>query len=256
MRISVPLIAVVASLMVAEASAQELVNPSKPGDVFIDHHGSTVQLTECRVSGPTTECQVRVLKQASGGASYGSIWWTLDNLRDSERVGVRLGNAPYSGPTVPLPGVTASNVPTPSVSQSPVARSAVPNGQVAAAGGRCTPATSYTGAISASRAPSAALFREIIANKFTVDGTPQYPRKVDYLSFSVSAPTTNTVGMTNQGANRLTNGAPAGAQLYPIKASFTVCKSEWTKISRYDSAYFCWRVGGEWACGVSESRVN
>ena len=110
--------------------------------------------------------------------------------------------------------------------------------QVAAAGERCTPATPYTGAIPATRPPSAALFREIIANKFTVDGNAQYPRRIDYLNFSVGAPTVNTVGRTNQGANRVTNGAPADVQLYPITTSFTVCKAEWTKANRHDFDLF------------------
>jgi hypothetical protein len=276
--------AVVLMLAGAEAGAQNMVNPSKPGDVFIDNYRSTVQLTECRGSGPTTECRVRVLQQGPGGPTYGSVWWTLDNLRDSERVAVRQGIAPYSGPAVPLVGAGPAAASTPRTAAAPVAAASAagsatrPAGpaqqapgrqagtgqaaqpatapQATAAGGRCTPATPYTRKVSASRAPSADLFKEIIANKFTVDGTDQYPRKVEFQSFSVSAPITNTVGMTNQGANRITNGAPAGAQLFPVKTSFTVCKAEWTKGGQYDSTYFCWRTGDEWACGVSESRVN
>jgi hypothetical protein len=106
--------------------------------------------------------------------------------------------------------------------------------------------------VSSSAAPSDAVFKEVIANKFTMDGNAQYPRKVDYRSFSVAAPITNSVGITNQGANRITNGAPAGAQLYPVKASFSVCMAEWSKLNQYEgSNYFCWRAGKEWACGAS-----
>ena len=123
-------------------------------------------------------------------------------------------------------------------------------------GGRCAPGTPYVGAIPASRAPSTALFQQLIANKFTSDGTPDYPRNVQFQSFAVGPVVTNSVGVTAQGANRVTNGAPAGAQMTTIKTSFTVCREEHTGKSRYDSTYFCWKAGGEWACGVSESKVT
>lgn len=234
---------VFASFWSGQAASQN-TSPFSPGEIFIDQHGSTLQIVQCREAQYDTECVVHTLQQTPSGGYYGpGTWWPLSLLRASQEHWIRDGNAPYSGPITPLPDPASS-------------QAAQGAGTGGAMGGRCAPATPYAGGISKSEQPSAALFQQLLDNIFVSDGTPDYPRNVQFLSFAIGDITTNNVGLNSQGANRVTNGAPAGAEMYPIYTSFVVCKEEWTHKQRYDSIYFCWRGDNEWACGVSESQMS
>lgn len=75
-----------------------------PGAIFIDQHGSTVQVIGCKGIGYQSRCQVRMLEKKSSGTDYSADWWDLDLLRGMEQAWIAKGGKPYAGPPVTLPG--------------------------------------------------------------------------------------------------------------------------------------------------------
>lgn len=234
---------------VAYAQSSTMPSPYRPGEIItIDTYGNQVLIVSCGMKNNVSQCGVRQGRNGDFGNGEGDMW--VMDIVNKERAYRAAAGLP------PRTTGTARPSSAPSPASPPPAGPAAQASPTPDAGGRCAPGTPYVGAIPAARAASPALFQQVIANKFTSDGTPRYPRRVQFHSFSVGPVVNNSVSMTAQGATRLTNGAPAGAQMTTIRTSFSVCRAEYSGTSRYDSTYFCWKAGGEWACGVSESKVT
>lgn len=124
----------------------------------------------------------------------------------------------------------------------------------AAATGAC-PRSAYGGPVPGTRAASAALFRQKITDSITMQAYGPYWYGVQLSNFTVGAPVRNTVGMNNTGANRVTNGAPVGATLYPVSTTMSVCEGAPTSSSAWRTSqkkYFCFvSKDNEWTCGAT-----
>lgn len=228
----------------AQAQAEK---PFTPGEVFIEMHGNIVQVRGCRGTGPTVQCQFRVLKESNDPITYGDIWWDTATQRNSERLWIRNGNAPYAGPSVPLP----------SVGVPPAAARAAGNANIAqapaaVATGQCNK-TPYGGPVSGATAASPDLFRRKIADTYTMETRAPYWYGVTFESFTVGPVIVNTVSnVPGVGATRVSNGAPPNAKLWPVSSKHVVCEQSPGQAARrrVESRYYCFvSKDNEWSCG-------
>ena len=250
---------VAASMIVLPSALLGQAAPPKPfslGDIFIDRNGDTLQITRCKGAGWAAECQVRRLA-ASGSAPIdpSDRWWSVDVLRGSQERWVSDGGRPYSGPAVPLPGVTAAPA-QPAAGQvaGRAPASAIGRNTSPMAGRQC-PRTAYGGPVPGSRPASASLFRQKVSDSYTMAAYGPYWYGVEFESFSVGAPIRNAVSnVPGAGASRVSNGAPPNTALYPVTSVHRVCEgapsggSPWR---RDEKKYYCFvSKDREWTCGA------
>jgi hypothetical protein len=255
----IPVVVAAASVPAALLAQAAAPKPFAPGDIFIDRNGDTLQITKCKGSGWQAECQLRRLAE-SGNAPIDPTerWWSVDTLRGSEKSWISEGNAPYSGPAVPLPGAAAAvgpNARVPQGGRQPARNQQVANVPATASAGGACPKTPYGGPVSGSRSPSAALFKQKVSDSYTMAAYPPYWYGVEFESFSVGAPIRNVVSnVPGSGATRVTNGAPPNATLYPVTSVQRVCEGApsggepWRRDSK---RYYCFVTKEhEWTCGA------
>ena len=126
----------------------------------------------------------------------------------------------------------------------------------AAAGGTCG-RTPYGGPVPGSRGASETLFRQKIADNYTMRNTSMFHVGVSFEHFSVGRPIRNTV--SNQpgvGAVRVNNGAPVGAVMYPVQSRHVVCEQGGTNVARrrVEADYYCFvSRDEEWTCASGGS---
>lgn len=138
----------------------------------------------------------------------------------------------------------------PSTGDAPSERQAIP-APTAAAGGTC-PRTPYGGPVPGSRTATPALFRQKIADSYTMRSTATFHIGVTFEKVSVGSPIRNTV--SNQpgiGAVRVNNGAPVGAMMYPVQSRHVVCEQGGTNVERrrVEGDYYCFVTRDqEWTC--------
>ena len=85
--------------------------------------------------------------------------------------------------------------------------------------------------------PSEALFKREIYDRYlwTVNGTTTAPKQVGlaFLSFKTGASYKNTVSVVaGRGAQRIHDGAPVNAIIYPVETKYLVCEEYSTGLSR------------------------
>ena len=127
-----------------------------------------------------------------------------------------------------------------------------------AAAGRGTCArTPYGGPVPGSRSASETLFRQKIADNYTMRNSSTFHVGVAFEHFSVGRPIRNTV--SNQpgvGAVRVNNGAPVGAMMYPVQSRHVVCEQGGTNVERrrVEADYYCFvSRDQEWICASGGS---
>lgn len=118
--------------------------------------------------------------------------------------------------------------------------------------GRCV-ATPYFGTVPGDRPPSAALFRQKIADLYTFRNKAGWSVGVTFERFAVGAPVRNVVRQVpGVGAKRLNDAAPPGATMYPVASTYTVCEGGAGSggTSRYVNSHYCFvDRDGSWGCG-------
>ncbi len=121
------------------------------------------------------------------------------------------------------------------------------------------------GTVSRTDQASAQLFKRVLYNWFNLDvkeGGTTNPLKVGvtFLEFQMGAPFTNRVFVDpGTGAQRLNDGAPVGATVYPVKTTYIHCGryrgSTERRVTQQNFACFKDRFG-DWVCPVDSVPVN
>jgi hypothetical protein len=222
------------------------------GDV-VNADGTIVKIFECRVrEGIGEECLVQGWE--GGGPSSQKLWMEVRNIHAGmDRLESRTGQS----------GIVSRAAPPRSAAPAPartVARPSAPaQGNVRSGpgapvpGGRCTP-TRYGGPVPGSTRASEALFRQKIADNYTMQATATFRIGVTFEQFSVGSPIRNTVSnRPGVGAVRVNEGAPVGATMYPVVSRHVVCEQGGSNVERrrIESDYYCFVTRDqEWACAT------
>jgi hypothetical protein len=121
------------------------------------------------------------------------------------------------------------------------------------------------GTVSRTEQASEQLFKRVLYNWFNLDvkeGGTTNPLKVGvtFLEFQVGAAITNRVFVDpGTGAQRLYDGAPVGATIYPVKSTYIHCGryrgSTERRVTQQDFACFKDRFG-DWSCPVNSVPIN
>ncbi|MDP3241888.1 MAG: hypothetical protein Q8M69_15810, partial [Reyranella sp.] len=122
--------------------------------------------------------------------------------------------------------------------------------------GQCD-VTKYGGPVPGSVGASDALFRQKIADNYTMRSQGTFKVSVGFESFSVGAPIINTVSVQpGIGAVRVNNGAPPNATMYPVVSRHIVCEQGGTSVERrrVEGDYYCFvSKDEEWTCASGGS---
>ncbi len=189
------------------------------------------------------ECQVQ---RRSPDAETHNRPLTLENYPQMTLVG-------RAAPAAATPPRTNAATAAPIRAPAPAAPAQV--AAAPAAGGAC-PNSPYGGPVPGTRAASAALFQQKITDSITMGAYGRFWYGVRLTNFSVGAPIRNTTGtLAGGGASRVDNGAPAGAMLYPVTTTMSVCDGAPAGSSAWRTSnkkYMCFvSASNEWTCGAS-----
>ncbi len=238
-------------MVVSPAQAQKVVatTPLSPGDLIQfpanEYPPNAIyKVVSCEPIGtPYRNCDM--IRQSPDPETR-TRSFNLDNFRNND---VRLiGRAGAAAPGASSP----SRSPSPggaAPARQPVSPPVAAAGP--SAGGACV-STPYGGPVPGSRAATPALFRQKVADSYTMRATSTFQIGVTFEQFTVGRPVRNTV--SNQpgvGAVRVNNGAPPGATMYPVQSRHVVCEQGGTNVERrrVESDYYCFVTRDqEWTC--------
>jgi hypothetical protein len=240
------------------AGAAEQGRRFNVGDV-VDADTLILKILECRMTpGVGEEC--RVQNWEGGGPSGQQLWMPVRDIEAAiDRLESRTGRSAFVSRAAPAAAAAPSarnngGVRAPARVLGGNARTA-PVAPVAG-GGRCAPLR-YGGPVPGSARASEALFRQKIADNYTMQATSTFQIGVTFEQFSVGSPVRNTV--SNQpgvGAVRVNEGAPVGAMMYPIVSRHVVCEVAGSNVERrrIESDYYCFvSKEKEWICATGGS---
>jgi hypothetical protein len=258
--LAIPILAVVSLGSISFNSSQERV--FTPGELVEVGGGQTYKVYECRPERIARHIECEIQQWENGGPTGQRIWMPARDIAAGEaRVRQSRGLPPITGTGAAAGAVTdrgtGGRAVTAGASGGRAASSASPpvSGATSQAASQC-PRTPYGGPVPGSRPASPAVFRQKIADAVTMAAYGPYWYGVRFDAFQVGAPIRNSVGVrAGQGANRVTNGAPPGATLYPVTTTVSVCEGAPTASSGWrtrQSKYYCFvSANNEWTCGAT-----
>lgn len=226
-----------------------------PGEMVEVGGGEVYKIYQCRPEPVARHIECEVQEWENGGPTGQRIWMPARDIAAGEaRVRQARGLPPITGSTGAARASAAAGAATSrgSTTAGGGGASGASAGQVM---GQC-PRTAYGGPVPGSRPASAALFKQKISDAVTMGAYGPFWYGVRFDAFQVGAPIRNSVGVrAGAGANRVTNGAPAGATLYPVTTTVSICEGAPTASSAWrtrQSRYYCFvSANNEWTCGAT-----